>query len=262
MVKQIIDIDNSRLHTEEDFSLLKRTELSALALLTLPEDKAMVDAYKASVQEFDDALVLSRKNSKTESQKEADEAFDALYSSSRTYAAAMAGHPVPEVAESGKILDAIYEKYGNIVRYGYDKEYALAYNLMQDLQALDAERIEQLHFTEWVGALSRAYSRFSIARDEKVFEDTTQITGLTQEKRLAADQAFKQLVMRVNALAIVNGEEAYATFIDLVNEYIEDVLTTAKARATRKANSKEEENKEESGETTDGNATPEETPAG
>lgn len=174
----------------------------------------------------------------------------------------MASHPVPEVAESGKMLDAIYEKYGNIVRYGYDKEYALAYNLMQDLQALEAERIEQLHFADWMAALSQAYSRFTIARDEKTLEDTTHITGLTQEKRLAADQAFKQLVMRVNALAIVNGEEAYATFIDLVNEYIEDALTTAKARATRKANSKEEENMDEGGETTDSSVTPEESTAG
>ena len=266
MEKQIREIDNSRLHTEDDFSLLKRTETSAIALLTLPEDKAMVDAYKASVKEFDDALVLSRKNSQTEGQKAADVAFDSLFRSSRNYAAAMAGHPVADVAALGATLDAIYDKYGDITKHGYDKEYALAHNLLQDLQTLEAEEIEMLHFAEWVAALAQAYAQFTIAREAKAYEDTTYINGLTREKRLAADQAFKQLVKRVNALAIVNGEEPYAAFIDLVNEYIEDALTTAKTRATRNAKKKKENSKDESGEMTDesgasaGSTTGEETP--
>lgn len=56
----------------------------------------------------------------------------------------------------------------------------------------------------------------------------------------AAEAAYRSLVDTVNALAMINGNTAYATFIDHVNAMIERQKAISKARATRAKKEDEE----------------------
>lgn len=254
-MKQIPLFDDSRLQVPEAFNFFLRVDEAANALLKLESDKAMVNDYHAAVVAFDEVLVRSRKNSKTATQSEADEAFDKIFRSARNYAKAMSGHPTAAVATEGVVLWDIFQKYGDISSLNYDKEYSYAHNLVQDLEALTSEQMEQLHFAPWYEALVIGVATFTSARTSKTMEDATYITGLVEENRQATSAAYKNLVLRVNALAVVNGEEPYAQFIDFVTQVIEDAKALIKQRDTRNANAKKEE---EEGKTDD--ATTDDTP--
>jgi hypothetical protein len=54
-----------------------------------------------------------------------------------------------------------------------------------------------------------------------------------KQTRNDADDAFRTLAERVNALALVNGEDAYATFIDHVNVIIDQANAVLAGRSTR-----------------------------
>ena len=54
-----------------------------------------------------------------------------------------------------------------------------------------------------------------------------------KETRTAAETAYRSLVDTVNALAIIEGDGDYATFIDHINAMIERQKAISKARSTR-----------------------------
>ena len=51
--------------------------------------------------------------------------------------------------------------------------------------------------------------------------DAARQVGIVKETRTAAEAAYRSLVDTVNALAMINGDAEYATFIDHVNAMIE-----------------------------------------
>lgn len=259
-MKQIPSFDDSRLQVPEAFNFFLRVDEAAQATLKLESDKAMVNEFHAAVVAFDEVLVRSRKNSKTATQSEADEAFDKIFRSARNYAKAMSGHPTAAVATEGVVLWDIFQKYGDISSLNYDKEYSYAHNLVQDLEALTSEQMELLHFAPWYEALVIGVATFTSARASKTMEDATYITGLVEENRQATSAAYKNLVLRVNALAVVNGEEPYAQFIDFVTQVIEDAKALIKQRDTRNANAKKEEEEGNSDDATTDETTTDETP--
>ena len=63
--------------------------------------------------------------------------------------------------------------------------------------------------------------------------DADRQVGIVKETRTAAEAAYRSLVDTVNALAMINGDTAYATFIDHVNAMIERQKAISKARSTR-----------------------------
>ena len=262
-MKQLTNPPLSRARQNEDFDFHRQTLSSARAMLSQEGDKAMVDAYAAAVDAFDAALVPDTKNSHTEELKAADETFDELYVNTHAYARAIACHPEAEVAAQGRQVLAIFDKYGNITKLGYSEEYGAAHHLLQDLNALDQTVVEATHLGSWIAALAMASAQVSTLRDSKAYENSTHVTGYTKECRLAADEAYKVFAQRVNALAIIMGEEHYGSFIDVVNTYIAELQSNIKARETRAENEKkkeeekEENSKDESGEMTDENGAPE-----
>lgn len=64
-------------------------------------------------------------------------------------------------------------------------------------------------------------------------EESTRIVGVVKQVRIDANAAFRTLAGRVNALALINGEAPYATFIDHVNAIIRQTQVVLTARRTR-----------------------------
>lgn len=240
-MKQIKNFDITRLHMQEDFNFQTRVRDLALELLTLDTDKAMVEAYRGTVNALDAALKQSDKNSYTALVNEADAKADKRWSAAYAYVKAMADHPNAEVAEAGAKLVAIFQKYGILTTMGFDEEYGRYANLLQDLTALPQETKEMLYFEPWLDAMDFAVAQFQDLRAQKTKEESTYVVGLAKEARMAADASYKSLVQRVNALVIVNGEAPYAEFVDRLNVMISEAQAMLASRSTKSAKSKKEE---------------------
>ena len=83
---------------------------------------------------------------------------------------------------------------------------------------------------------------FLAAAAQRTEADAARQVGIVKETRTAAETAYRSLVDTVNALAMINGDAEYATFIDHVNAMIERQKAISKARVTR-AKKKEDEEK-------------------
>ena len=232
-MKQINSFDLTRLRTEEDFGFQNRVVTLMQGTLALESDKAMVDTYAALVVAFDEALKAAAKNTNTATLTAADEEADQLWSYSRQYVRAMTGYPDAAVAAIAEEASDCYDKYGNINTLGYDEEYGRYHNLLQDLNALGEEKLATLGLGAWLTAMTAAKNAVLAAREAKVAEEAGRQTGIVKENRTAADEGYKAMVQRVNALVIVNGETAYADFIDRLNVMIAEAQAELKARKTR-----------------------------
>lgn len=241
---QIPKLGTTRLRYEELFGHVKKVVNCGRATLSQEMDKPILDALEVALNNFDEVLEQSRKNSFTQRQLDADKEFDSTYVHAHAYARVMPFFPVKAAAEAGvKILD-VFDKYGNITELGYVEEYAKAHNLIQDLEALGTEMLTAANFTPWMDALSLAQAQFTVLRESKQAEDTATITGAAKDARVAVEAAYDVFVKKINAMCLVMGDEHYATFINHVTTFVEEMQAIIKARATRNANAKAKEDAE------------------
>ncbi|EKN07525.1 DUF6261 family protein [Parabacteroides johnsonii] len=151
----------------------------------------------------------------------------------------MLGHPIEALRTVAAEAAALIAKYGNPTGMAYNEEYGRLYNLLQDLAAFGAEKQKQIYIDAWVTELQTRYDEFMSATAARDAEAATRVTGIVKQTRTEADDAFRALAERVNALALLNGEEEYVTFIDHVNVIIDQasaVLASRDTRAEKKRN--------------------------
>ena len=219
-MKQIQPFSIERLRMEEDFGFQIKVKAKT-SLLILESDKQMVADYEAALLAFDLVLKQNIANSHTAAVKAADEKADAAWRGLRTQAKAMLNYPVEENHVIATRAMASINKYGDITNLAYSEEYGRMHNLLQELDALTVESQKVISIDLWVAELHIYYDEYMAAVDAQSKEGGAHITGATVEKRSDADAAFHALALRVNALAVVNGEVAYSEFIDDVNFYID-----------------------------------------
>ena len=235
-MKQTSRLDLSRLHMMEFFGILLRMKELVRALFPEGTDREMADQFVKAVDALDEVVVGNRKNSFTAQQRAADRAFDELHTNAYAYARLMLHHPLAEVREAARDLFALFDKYGRIAHMGFSVEYAKAHHLLNELQHLPKQKIETLHFAPWLEAMQAAADRFEEINMQKSAEDAATITGIARTQRSHAEQAFRLLNMKVNALYAIYQQPHYERYIDTVNTYIADARALIKARKTRKEN--------------------------
>ena len=200
---------------------------------------AFTDAYNA----FDTALKASAVNPATASATDADTARDQSWRAANAYVKAMCAHPTAEVAANAIEAKALFDKYGDPTSLAQTEESGVLHNLLQDLEAFDAAKRTSLNLDVWIADLKAKEEAFLAAAAQRTEADAARQVGIVKETRTAAETAYRSLVDTVNALAIIEGDGDYATFIDHVNAMIERQKAILKARATN--NAKEEEGPEE-----------------
>ena len=146
---------------------------------------------------------------------------------------AMCDHPTAEVAANAAEAKSLFDKYGDPTKLAQTEESGILHNLLQDLEAFDSSKRTSLALDVWITDLKAKEEAFLAAAAERTEADAARRVGIVKETRTAAEAAYRSLVDTVNALAMINGDTAYATFIDHVNAMIERQKAISKARSTR-----------------------------
>ena len=120
------------------------------------------------------------------------------------------------------------------------EESGVLHNLLQDLEAFDSSKRTSLALDVWITDLKTKEEAFLAAAAARTEADAARQVGIVKETRTAAEAAYRSLVDTVNALAMINGDTNYATFIDHVNAMIERQKAISKARSTRAKKEDEE----------------------
>ena len=257
-MKQLSALNIARLRTEESFGYQKQVVAETANLPIGGEEErpgglsvmaatdsvleTKVNEFTTAVDAFDDALKASATNPATATATATDDARDASWRGGNNYLTAMCAYPDAEIAAYAAEAKSLFDKYGDPTKLAQTEESGVLHNLLQDLEALDSSKRTALNLDVWITDLKTKENAFLAAAAQRTEADATRQVGIVKETRTAAETAYRSLVDTVNALAMINGDAEYATFIDHVNAMIERQKAISKARVTR-AKKKEDEEK-------------------
>jgi hypothetical protein len=192
-------------------------------------------AFKTGLGKEDSALKVERGSSQTKLLAAADAFRDQLDRGFEIQVESYSFHWDPNVAEAARRISRIIGQYGDLRSLPYNEESSALGNKMQELQAPDyAADIELLKLTNWVNQIIKANTEFISLFGDRASEQATRASGNVRAARIEVDPAYQAIVKRINALVVVNGEQAYANFIDKLNYYIDYYKNTIALQRGRK----------------------------
>ena len=220
---KINSIDYRSLRNEEHF--LFNTEsinlIDSAGAVNLKIEMLM-PAYRAAFVNEDKALKKILKSAKTEKIDKADKQRDTTYRGLTNLLRAALDHFNPDVVDAAKRIKIVFDTYGNLSRMSMNTETASIYNILEDLKSPEYMRdAEIVQIVEWIDQLKLDND----ALEALVRERNDEIAAKTQLKvndcRTETDKAYHNIVERINAAIIIEGETPYADFVSKLNAFIE-----------------------------------------
>ena len=199
---------------------------------------AELTALQTALKAEDDALALSKANLLSKEIKAIDAERDKHYKALRKAITFFLNHPDAELVKAAQRLERLLKDYNIDPKMQLDRETGLLLNLISDLETKSAADVTALALTPVVQAMKQANDKLREVTRARANDRAVQIVGQLRQAQHASDEAYRTLVQKVNALAVVEGEVDYADFISKMNEqvkhYKQEVLTKAKKKGDGK----------------------------
>ncbi len=200
---------------------------------------AQVKTLRDAVTAEDESLKISAKSLTTDKIADADRLRDQLYAGYKKAVAGYVNFPVESMADAAKVLNQHIKDYKIDVQAQLDKETGLLVNFVQDLEGKFAEQVKTLSLTAFVEKLKAANEEVRTLTGQRTDERSAKTAGALKAARTASDEAYRMLVLHVNAHALLEGEADYAAFIDYANTEIahfkQEVLGGSKKKSATSA---------------------------
>lgn len=220
-MKEIQDISLPRMNNGAHFTFVSNILARAEADSKVKAKAAnLVTALKEAVEAEDEALKISQKSLLTDEIAKADSDRDALYAGYKKAVEGFQAMPIADMAQAAKELAQHIKDYRISTTDQLDKETGLLVNFIADLETKFATQVATLSLTAFVTNLKEANERVRTLTLQRTEDRMSLPIGAMKAARAASDEAYRQLVKMVNALALVFGEADYADFIDYVNTEI------------------------------------------
>lgn len=183
--------------------------------------KDIFAALSAALVHEGDCSGLTRKSAFTDGITEADRQRGIFYSSYKKVVRSYRALKQPEMARAARELWQHIKDFGIRPRMQLDEETSLLIRFTEDLLGPFAPQVSLLSLTSFVNNMKAANDTVHALTIRRIEERMARGgTGVYQKARRATDLWYRQLVTRLNALAIVEGDALYADFIDETNTEI------------------------------------------
>jgi hypothetical protein len=143
-------------------------------------------------------------------------------------------HYNDDVVQSARRLKVVADTYGNLAAKPINEETSGIYNFVQELDSPKyAEDVKTVGITGHVRKLesdNRAFDALLKSRDD---ENAVKTQLKMKECRAATDSAYNAIVRQINALQVVEGEDAYIAFVNRLNIVIDRYNNLLAQRAGR-----------------------------
>ena len=238
-VVEIVLTDLSRLNNGAHFQFIKNVSDRLATDTKIKENAVGQAAIKALADALvveDKYLVLSQKSLLTDEIIKADRERDTLFAGYRTAVKGFLNMPVADLAKHAHQLWQHLVDYAIDAKMQLERETGLITNLCTDLGGGYATQVQALGLKPYVDALKTANERVETLLVQRTADNSTKVIGALAAARKTSDDAIRNLIKVVNALAILGKPADYAAFIDfmntLVKRYKEQAMTTTSSKAT------------------------------
>jgi hypothetical protein len=229
---------NEILRNEEWFQFY--TEFKALVEYYTPavlNIDALFPAFLTLYGSADEAMEVIRKSATTEQIAEADNARDTVFRGLAEAVKSSLYHFDIGKREAAKRLQTVLSHYGNIARKSYDEETASIYNFLQELNGAYAADVTALNLTDWLTQLDADNHAFDALLQARYAEGEAKPDIRTLEVRRELDRNYRDMLDRIDASILLNGETQYAPFVKALNirvEHYSNIIALRKGRAAKK----------------------------
>lgn len=250
-MSEIKNLHLAHLRQEEAFGF-HQLVIAETARCTDAKLTPLQTAYTTALNNFDQALKTGGTNPLSEQitalDAKRDEAYAGLVAQIRNFLR----HFDPAKVATAKEADLIIRKYGNPCTLPYVEENGVLHNLIQELEIFDnpegddrpdivsldapaTNRLASINAFDWLEHLKTVNQQFLALFTDRNTAQATIVTGASKATRTLADEAYRALAKRINALAEVNGEADYIDVINAVNSLIDRQQSVLSARKTTNA---------------------------
>ena len=237
-VVEIAQIQLSHLNNGAHFQFMKNVSDRLATDTKIKENavgqaaiKALTDALAAE----DKYLVLSQKSLLTNDIIKADRERDTLFAGYRTAVKGFLNMPVADLAKHAQQLWQHLVDYAIDPKMQLERETGLITNLCTDLAGEYATQVQALGLKPYVDALKTANERVETLLVQRTADNSTKVIGALAAAWRTSDDAIRNLIKVVNALAILGKPADYVAFIDFMNtlikRYKEQAMTTTSSKA-------------------------------
>jgi flagellar biosynthesis chaperone FliJ len=177
--------------------------------------------FLALYEQADKALEVLRKSSYTSEIVRLDGVRDVTCRGLKETVKSALHHYLAPMCEAAEKLEVILDHYGNLSTKPYNEETSGIYNLLQDLRAKTAE-VATLNLSGWLDELEANNQAFEAAILARNAESADHIADLNVLKiRRQTNRCYLDIVERLEALMLIQGDAAFADFVNKLNANIE-----------------------------------------
>ena len=120
-----------------------------------------------------------------------DDARDTAWRRTYNFVTAMGGHPDEDIAKASAGVKALFDKYGEIPRLTQTGKSGFMHNLLQDLDAVEAEKRTAMNLDVWIANLRAREEAYLAAATERTEANANRQIGITKTTREAAQNAYR-----------------------------------------------------------------------
>lgn len=144
-------------------------------------------------------------------------------------------HFLPAVKKASQNLMPVFGLLGNITKKPYDEETADIRDLCNKLLGSYLPDTTAAGLLDWVNRLKTDNESFEELKNKRFTEASAKTQKRMTEVRLQTDKVYQQIVKRINALIIINGDATYKEFVTELNNRIESSMLILAQRKGRNA---------------------------
>ena len=231
---KITDFALSRLRNEEHFHFFTSFRDLVLVFTVLALNiELLFNLFLAAYDNELAALDLIRKNAISDDLVDADDERDNVFRGMSDVVKSALNHFNADVRAAAKRLQVVLDTYGNLAIKSYDAETGGLNSLINDFTTTYAADIATVGLTEWVTELQAKNKAFDDLKNNRYSTEAAKTILRMKEERVKTDAVYRQLVERINALIVVEGEGAYAGFVNELNKRIEGFDNTISIRRAK-----------------------------
>ena len=212
-------IDFRTLRNNEHFQC--QTEFKALVEEFNPETLKIKplfsDSYIPCYNAEDEALIKIVKNTFTDERSDADRGRDHTFRGTADTVNAGLNHFDPEVQEAARKLKIVFDRFGNVAALPLNEETSAIYNLYQEVIDKHFSDAEKLGLVPWLNKLNVDNQAYEALVTGGYEEEAAKSELKAKESRAETDKAVRQIIERVEALIVIEGETNYAEFVRRLN---------------------------------------------
>ena len=190
----------------------------------------LFEAWLPLYDKEDLALKKINKSAITTQIQDADKARDDIYIGMMETNAAALKHYNEEARNAASRLKIVFDTYGNIAKKPLNEQTSATYNILQELKGKYAQDTALVGISGWVSELEVRNNAFADLMRERFDETAARTDIVLKEARAEVDQSYFSIREKINALAIVEGEAGYESFIRTFNAVIAKYALSGKPK--------------------------------